>query len=239
MYTLLIALVLGCAVGTGIWYLTYSMVLSIGLGIVVVLLTNVLVSRHFMKKMQALMDTVEKDLRSERIEPALEKLKAAHKYSNWQFFAKRQINGQIGAVLYIRKRFDEAKPYLKDSFAKNWPAFCMLAAQYYREKDYENAFKIMEKAVVSNKKEAFVYSLYAWMLMEQGNSAKAIEVLNRGTAKLPLDERLANSLDAVKNKKKIKMQNYGAMWMQLHLGKSPDGVRQYQALLANQRIKRR
>ena len=239
MYTLLIAVIAALLPSFAIWAFTESVILALVIAMLVVVAINVLVGRYFMKKMTALMEIVEKDLKAERIEPALEKLKGAYKFVNWQFLAKKNIDSQIGSILYVRKRFDEAFPYLKNSFVKNWPAMGMLASYYYRNKDYDKAFSTMEKTIASNKKEGFVYSLYAYFLTEQGRTDKAIAVLTKGTAKLPLDERLAGELDSIKNRKKMKIQSYGPMWMQMHLGKSQDGARPYQALLANQRIKRR
>ena len=240
MYTLLIALVLAGISAAVLWTVTGSVILSVIFPVIVVVLVNVLFGRHFYKKMMALMEAVEKDIKADRIDIAIEKLKSGYAFSNWQFMSRKQIDSQIGSLLYARKRFDEAYPLLSNSIAKNWPAMCMLASYHYRNKDYEKAFKVMDKTVASNKKEGFVYSLYAFMLSEQGKVDKAIDVLNKGVKKLPLDEKLSGELDAVKNKKKIKMQAYGAFWMQMHLGaKTQDGVKQYQSFLMNQKVRRR
>lgn len=239
MLTLLIAAGLGIIIGYGTWYLVGSVLLSIIILVLVIVGVNLLVGRYFLKKITALMGAVEKDLRAERIEPALEKLKSAYRYAPWQFFMKKQLDSQVGSVLYVRKRFDEALPYLKNSFGKNWSALCMLAAYYWRAKDYAAAFKVMDKAVAGNKKEPFVYSLYAYFLTERKQMDQAIAVLTKGKQKIPLNERIANELDAVKNNKKIKIQTYGALWMQLHLGKAQDGAKSYQTFLAGQKISRR
>lgn len=239
MYTLLIAVIIGSALGYLLWILVGSILLSTIVAAVAVLGVNLLSGRYFTKKLTAIMEGVEKDLRSERFEPALEKLRGAYRYSKWQFLMKKQLDSQIGSILYVRKRFDEALPYLQNSFSKNWAARCMLAAYHYRTKNYEAAFKVMDETVAANKKEAFPYSLYAYFLTEQGKEDKAIQVLSNGVKKIPLDERLSSELDAVKNRKKVKIQNYGALWMQLHIGKAQDGARPYQALLMNQRARRR
>ena len=240
MYTLLIAVIVALLLSFITYLLAWnSIILAVAVAVVVALGINILVGRYFLKKMTALLETVEKDLKAERIEPALEKLKGAYKFTNWQFLAKKNIDSQIGSILYMRKRFDESLPYLKNSFIKNWSAMGMLASYYYRGKDYKKAFSVMEKTVAANKKEPFVYSLYAYFLSERGDTDKAIAVLTKGASKLPLDERLASELDSVRNRKKMKIQAYGPIWMQMHLGKSQDGARPYQALLANQRIKRR
>ncbi len=117
----------------------------------------------------------------------------------------------------------------------------MYAAQTYKTGDMGKVRKIMDKGIKGAPKEAFMYSLYAWFLLEKGgDKEKAIEVLTKGVNKNPIDERLSSSLDGVKNGKKLKMQNYGNYWLQMHLGgKSPAGGQQYQQFLMNQRMKRK
>ncbi|GAB7140606.1 hypothetical protein RsTz2092_05560 [Deferribacterales bacterium RsTz2092] len=240
MYTILISVTVSALVGAITFALSGSVLLATVLAIVVLLLITVLIGRYFYKRMQSLMEQVEKDIKADKIERAVERMKGAYAYSNWQFMVKKQIDSQIGTIYYARKRFDEAFPLLKSAVVKNWPSMCMLASQYFRIKDYDKALSTMDKTMKGNKKEAFVYSLYAYMLMERGKTDKAIEVLHKGIEKLPTDERLVGELEAVRNNKKIKIQNYGAMWMQMHIGaKMPDGARQYQAFLSNQKIKRR
>ena len=77
------------------------------------------------------------------------------------------------------------------------------------------------------------------MLSGNGDDSKAIEVLNKGFKKCPLDEKLEANLEALKNGKKIKMERYGNVWLQLQLTKVPEGAKPYQQFIANQRIKRR
>jgi tetratricopeptide (TPR) repeat protein len=216
-----------------------SILLSSVTGVLVVIGINFFSGKLVMKKMSALMLDVEKDLKSERYDMAVDKLTGAYRFAKWQIFVKKQLNANIGSIRYMQKKFDEAFPYLKDSFIKSWMSMSMLAAYYYRKQNYKETFKVMEKVISANSKEAFPYSLYAWFLTERGEVDKAIKILTRAVAKVPLDERLSSELEAVKNRKKLKIQNYGALWLQLHLGKSPDGVRQYQIFAANQRVKRR
>jgi tetratricopeptide (TPR) repeat protein len=239
MFTLIIAIFIGALLGGGIYYLVESWLLSSIVFILIVVGVNFLAGKYFMKKMTALMESVEKDLRSERMDLAVDKLKSGYAFAKWQFFVKKQLDSQIGSIYYIRKKFEDALPYLKNSFSKNWGALAMLASYYYRNKSYNEAYKVMDEAVAANKKEPFVYSLYAYFLSEQGQADRAIKTLAAGLKKIPLSERLQGELDNVKNRKKIKMQVYGPQWMQLHLGKSQDGAKSYQMHLMNQRIKRR
>jgi tetratricopeptide (TPR) repeat protein len=239
LLTLLIAFVSAFLIGFLLWELVGSILLSVIIGVLVVVGINFLTGKLIMKKMSALMQDVEKDLKSERYELAVEKLLGGYRFSKWQLFVKKQLNANIGSIRYMQKKFDESLPYLKDSFIKSWPSMCMLASHYYRKQNYKEAYKIMEKTVSANSKEAFPYSLYAWFLTEKGEVDKAIKILSRAASKLPLDEKISSELEAMKNKKKLKIQNYGALWLQMHLGKMPDGVRPYQAFAVNQRVKRR
>jgi tetratricopeptide (TPR) repeat protein len=239
LLTLLIALIAAAVLGYLVWVLVGSILLSSIIGVLVIAGINILSGRLIMKKMSALMAEAEKDLKSERYDMAVEKLTGGYRFSKWQIFVKKQLNANIGSIRYMQKRFDEAFPYLKDSFIKSWMSMCMLAAYYYKKQNYPETFKVMEKAVSANSKEAFPYSLYAWFLSERGEVDRAIKILTRGTAKLPLDGKLSSELEAVKNRKKLKIQNYGALWLQLHLGKTPDGIRPYQIFTANQRVRRR
>jgi tetratricopeptide (TPR) repeat protein len=241
MLTLIISVALSTALSLGLYLITYKIFWPVVLMAVGILGFNYLIGKTFLKKITALFKSVEKDLAAGRSEKAIEKLKTGYEYGKWQFFVKEQIDSQIGIILYTNKQFDESIDYLKNAFSKNWMAMCMLGAWYYRNQDYDNCFKTMDKAVKKNAKQGFVYALYAYFLSEQKDKDKAIEVLSKGVEKNPIDERLSSSLDALKNGKKLKMQNYGNYWLQMHLGgKQQQGAKQYQQFLMNQRgMKRR
>lgn len=239
MYTLILGILVGILSGY-LGYLIYPSYLLAGIMFIVgLLLFNFFVGRYFMNKLTAVFNSTEKDIRAGRADAAIEKMKYGYKYSKWQFLVRQQIDSQIGIILYANKRFEEAVPYLKKSLKSNWMAMSMLAAYYYRQKDYDNALAVMEKSSKSNKKDSFTQALYAYFLSETGNVDKAIEVLTKAMKKLPEDERLMSASDALKNKKKIKMQSYGTLWLQLHLMKMPEGVKQYQTLIGRQKITRR
>ena len=241
MLTLFISIVTSIAVSTALYLTTYSYFWSIFAAVAVILGMNFFIGKYFMKKLTAEFQGVEKDLRGGRSDAAIEKLKKAYRFSKWQFFVKEQINAQIGIILYSNKRFDEAEPYLDKAFSKNWMALSMKAALEYKKGNKDQAFKVMDKNIKENKKEGFPYVFYAYLLNDSGSKEKAIEVLSKGAAKNPLDEKVESALEAVKNGKKIKMQNYGTVWMQMHMGKGAQaaGGANYQQFLMNQRVKRR
>ena len=239
MLTLLLGILVGIITGY-LGYLIYpSFVLASITFVVGILVFNFFMGRYFMNKLTAVFNSTEKDIKSGKADIAIEKMKTGYKYAKWQFLVKQQIDSQIGIILYANKRFDEALPYLKNSLKANWMSMSMLAAYYYKQKDYANMKAVMEKSSKANKKDSFTQCLYAYFLSETRDVDGAIAVLAKAMKKLPSDERLQNASDALKNKKKIKMQAYGTLWLQLHLAKMPDGIKQYQTLIGRQKITRR
>jgi len=239
MYTLIISLGIGTLAGIGVYLLSYNYFLAILTAAVLVIGINYFIGKKFLKKLTDLFKTVEKDLKADRSEKAIERLKSGYSYSKWQFLVKEQIDSQIGMILYTKKKFDEALPYLKNGLSKNWMSMCMLATYYFKNKNIDEAKKVMEKAIKATPKEGFVYAVYAYILDSNGERDKAIEVLTKGLKKSPLDEKLESNLELLKNGKKMKMQNYGTLWMQLNIEKIPQGAKPYQALIGRQKIRRR
>lgn len=239
MFTIVVSAFSGALIGLLMFYITKSFVLSIILGMIVVIAINFFLGKYFLKKLTELFKLVEKDIRSDKAEKAIERLKDGYKYSKWQFFVKEQINSQIGIILYSKKRFDEALPYLQSGFQKNWLSMAMLGTYYYKEKQYDKMKDTFEKAIKNSPKEGFLYTLYAYYLQAINETEKALEVLTNGNKKVPLDDKLESALEAVKNNKKIKIQNYGNLWLQLNIEKIPQGAKPYHMHLMNQKIRRR
>lgn len=239
MFTLILGLCISSLFGY-LGYLVYpSLVLATLSFAITLVIFNILMSRYFMKKITAIFSSCEKDLKSGRTDIAIEKMKKGYAYANWQFLVKQQIDSQIGVILYANKRFDEALPYLEKTPKSNWMAMSMLAAYNFRIKDFEKVKSIMAKSAKSNKKDSFTQVLNGYFLAEMGFQDEAIAALTKANKKMPTDERIEHALDSVRNNKKIKMQGYGALWMQLHLMKAQDGVKQYQTLISRQKLKRR
>lgn len=190
--------------------------------------TFILISRLVMKKVMAVMDTVTKDLQGQRLEKAVRELQSAFKYSKWQIYVSSQINSQIGMIYYMKRDFNTAFPYLEKSFFKNWAAMGMLAISYMKRNKNDKMRETFEKAVQGSPKESLLWNLYAYCLVEINDTAKALEVLTKGLKKLPGDERIKFNIDALQNGKKMKMKNFGDMWLQFHLER-PGAVMKQQA----------
>ena len=192
-----------------------------------------------MKKVSALFKSVEKDINTQKFDAAIKKLEGGLSLAKWQFLIKKQIYAQLGIIYYLKRDNDQAKYYLQKGTLRNWVAATMLATIHFKSKDSDKMKKIMEKAIKYSKKEGFLYSLYAYYLTQLNEKNRAIEVLTRGSKKAVLDEKLQANLEALRNGKKIKMQNYGPLWMQLNISKIPQGIKPYHLILANKRFKPR
>ena len=167
-------------------------------------------------------------MQNQNIDRAVEILKSGYPIGKWQFFVDQQIDGHIGSILYMGKRYDEAERYLKNSFKKNWVARAMLGVLYYKRKKLDEMIEVFDEAVVANKKESLLWNLYAYCLWKSGRRDKAIDVLNRAIDAGIEDERTERNLKALKNNRKMKMRGWNMMWYQFHLDRPPQQRQQVQ-----------
>jgi len=187
-----------------------------------------LLARLIMKKVMAIMEIVTKDLQAQRVEKSVREMQNGFKYGRWQFSVTGQLNAQIGMVYYMKKDFNTAFPYLEKAFIKNWVAMGMLAISYMKRNKNDKMKETFEKAVQVSPKESLLWNLFAYCLVEINDTAKAKEVLERGLKKLPGDERIKYNMDALQDGKRMKMKNFGEMWLQFHLER-PSAVMKQQA----------
>lgn len=191
------------------------------IGLVAGFVTFFFLARRVQEKLQNLMMDMQRDLQEQKIDRAIQTLQKGYALK-WQMpFMERQINSQIGMLYYIKKDLETAKTYLEKGFAKHYIGQGMLAAIHYKDKNYDKCFEAMDVAVGANKKEPFLYGLYAWFLMQQKNKDKATEKLLAGLTKMPNDERLKTNLNLIQNNKKMKMRLFGDMWAQFMLERPP------------------
>ena len=219
MYNLLIssgAAALVCfglllALGPSWWWLA---LLAAG---VAFLASFVLISRTIMKKVEAVMETAMKDIQNQRFEKGVRELKGALAYGKWQIYVTGQVNATIGMVHYLKRDFSNAFPYLEKGFFKNWMAMGMLAVSHMKRNRRDRMKETFEKAVVASPKESLLWALYAYCLADGGDVEKAKEILQRGLKKIPGDEKLQQNLQLLGDGKKMKMKEYGDLWLQFHL----------------------
>jgi tetratricopeptide (TPR) repeat protein len=181
----------------------------------------ILLARRSVKQLEAVMSQVQKELGGRRIDKAIALLEAAFPLARWQFLVASQLHGQIGSLLYIQKKFEEAEPHLQKSFVKMWPARAMLGAQHFRRKEWKEMESVFDAAVRANKGESLLYAVYAWCEDKRGERTKAIEILQRGTAQVKSDERLKTLLARLQNDKRMKLEAFGEQWWQFWLETPP------------------
>lgn len=195
----------------------------------------ILLTRHFFKKIGALMDVAQRDLQAGRFEKAVKTMESGYKYAPWQFFIRPQLNAQIGTVLYLKREFGPAFEYLRKAFVRHWVAQGMLAICYMKRNKTGKMIETFDKATAANRKEALLWNLYAYCLEHVGEKEKAIGVLEKGIKKSGGDENLKTNLEALREGKKMKMRAYGDMWYQFHLEKPGALIRQQQKAVQGRR----
>jgi predicted Zn-dependent protease len=196
-----------------------------------------LISRLIMKKVMAIMDTATKDLQAQRVEKGIRELQGAFRYGKWQIYVTGQLNAQIGMIYYMKRDFSNAFPYLEKAFFKNWVAMGMLAISYMKRNKNDKMRETFEKALQVTPRESLLWNLYAYCLAEAGDTAKAKDVLAKGLKKLPGDERITHNVEALAEGKKMKMKNFGEMWLQFHLERPSVMMKQQAAAIGG--MKRR
>ena len=197
---------------------------SIFPGVVAAIVTYILLARRTGKQLEAAMGVAQKEMMARRPERAVQALQDAFALARWQFGIASSLHANIGVLLYVQKKFDEAEPHLRKGAAtmiKLWLAQAMLAAILYRRKQYPEMEKIFEAAMRSNKSETLLYGVYAWCESQRGEKKKAIEILQKGVGQNPSDEKLKTLLGRAQNDKRLKLDGWGEQWWQFWLEVPP------------------
>jgi tetratricopeptide (TPR) repeat protein len=226
MYNLLISLAIGVAVAAGIRFGTeFGWIAAIFPGVVAMAVTYVLLVRRILKKMERLMDAMQKEVQARKMDKAVQTLQGGFALAPWQFLVAAQLHSNIGVLHYLDEDYDAALPHLEKSFSKHWIARGMLGALRYRRRDVAGARKVLDDAVKTNRKEGVLFATYAWILEKEGQHDEAIAVLGRGVQANPSDEKLKASLQALQNGKKLKLGKlYEEQWFQFRLEAPPTQI---------------
>jgi tetratricopeptide (TPR) repeat protein len=215
-----------------IWWGSMLICLTVFLGVFL------LFSRITMKKVSEAIETAGKDLQGQRFEKAVRELKDALKYGKWQIYVEGQLNAQIGMIYYMKRDFSNAFPYLEKAFFKNWMAMAMLGICYMKRQKKDKMISTFEKALQWSSKEGLFWNLYAYCLVDCGETAKAKEALEKGLKKLPGDVHLKENLENLKQGRKMKMRHYGDVWYQFHL-ENMAAIQKHQMAAMGGRMQRR
>jgi tetratricopeptide (TPR) repeat protein len=242
MLSTLIALVVGALFGVALHFTTslHPVVPSIA-GVIVFSIIYVILLKKIMGRINEAMESVQKDIAANRPEAAIHKLETVQKkYANWQFYIKKQMNAQIGMVYYLRRDFTKAYDYLTQGFVRHWVAMGMLGIIHMKRNQPKKMIATFDKAVAANRKETLLWSLYALCLEKIGDRNKAVTIMEKGLKKVGGDELMKANLQALKDGKKMKMQDYGDLWYQFQLEKQGAMLRKHtKALQGRRKIVRR
>jgi len=227
MYNLLIAIAAGIAAFLAFLAIPLFTWWSALLPATVALLgAYYVLARRTLKQLEAILLASQKDLVARRTEACVEKLGEGFKLSRWQFLVAGQVHAQLGMILYMMKRFDDARPHLEKSYGRIGQARAMLGALHYMKKDWAAMEKTFEAAVSLNKKDGFLWGVYAWCLDNAGERDKALKALARAVDASPSDEKLKANRLALQNEKRLKMKAYGNEWWIFHLERPPADIAQ-------------
>ena len=237
MYNLLIALAAGGVVG-GIVLATMGWIAALLPFFFIASVVYILRARRSGKRSEGGVERATHDLQQGRVDNAVRILETAYAYNKWQFLVEAQINAQIGGIYFMQRKFKEAEPYLRKAFSRQWNAQGMLAAIHFRRHQLDEAVQVMEKAVKYGKKEALAWGLYAYMLDKAGRREAALDVLQRGTAKIPDNEPIKTNILRLQNRERMKMKPFGDDWYQFGF-ETPSAKRFGQAPPGRQRRSRK
>ncbi|MCA1826804.1 MAG: tetratricopeptide repeat protein [Myxococcales bacterium] len=225
----MINLLLSIAVGVVVFFLALATrVVHPGLcglfGVAGAVGAYVLLARRSGKQLEAIMAVAQKEMMARKPERAIEALQNAFSLARWQFGVTSSLHANIGVLLYVQKKFDEAEPHLRKSgstLLRLWQAQAMLAAILFRQKKYDEMEKTFDGALKGNKSETLLYAVYAWCENARGEKKKAIEILTRGVEENKSDEKLKTLLQRAQNDKRLKLDGWGEQWWQFWLETPP------------------
>ncbi len=215
-----------------------NLLLSLGAAAVLVILTTLLritpwigapvglaagvglfiyLGRKVQQELEKIFGRAGEALKKQKFDAAITIMKEGYAFSSRQFMVKGSIDGQIGMVQYLRQKNDEAEPLLRSASMQHYIAKAMLGILQWKRGEKKQARETFELALKTGKKESLLYAVYAYVLLEMGDRAKAIEVLNKGLGVCKGDERLLSNRTLLQNNKPMKMKVYGEQWYQFML----------------------
>jgi len=231
MYNLLIALLVGLAVAVAVLLAHLPWYAALVPGFLAFAGAFLLLARRVGQRVKAIMDQAQKELsiqstnireRQQRIDKAVKTLESALVWGKWQPFIAGEIHAQIGMVQYMVKDYVQAEPHLRKAGPRNGLAQALLGALHFQRKEYSDMELAFEGAVKGQKKEGILWAAYAWCLLQHKERDKALQVMNRGVAANPSDEKLKSGLVALQNDKKLKMKVWEPLWWQFGLETPPE-----------------
>lgn len=136
------------------------------------------------------------------------------RYGRWQVLLAGQLDAQLGMLEYLQMHWDEARPLLERGRWRDWTAHVCLGAIHHRQGRLDEAWSNFQSAESIGPKEVMVYLVHATLLARSGEREKALEVLARGTEKLPENAHIKELKRTLANKARIDTTRFPETWYQ-------------------------
>jgi tetratricopeptide (TPR) repeat protein len=219
MWTLILSLAAGLVVGGALRAtdLVHSALAATLPGILVALVAAIFLFRRVAGRITPVIEEAQRHLQGGRRDMGLATLRSGLRWSRWHPLLEPQLRTQIGALLYDQQDYDGAVAELKNGAKTPWESRVFLACAYFKLRQEPEMVKAFEDAAKAGAKEDLYWTIYAWCLNAQGKKDEAQAVLKRGLEKLPGNQRLQGSLEALQEGKKVKVAPYGDRWARFGL----------------------
>jgi tetratricopeptide (TPR) repeat protein len=219
MLTIVLSLVAGLLLGGGLRAggVVHSIPAAVLPGLLVSLGVLVFLFRRVSARINPLMEEVQRHLQGNRQDMALGSLRGALRWSRWHPLLEPQLHTQIGALLYAQQDYDAALTELRQGAKSPWESRAFLACCYFKKREEADMVRAFEDAKKAGEKDDLYWTLYAWCLNAQGKKDEAQKALKAGLDKLPGNQRLQGSLEALAEGKKIKVAPFGDRWARFGL----------------------
>jgi hypothetical protein len=214
MYNLLIALAIASAFFALGMIVAGTLVAGFVPGILALIVAYFILARRSGRAFQTIAERAAVEFQQGRFEPGLKLMESALVMSRWQFGIAGQVHGQIGMLMYMQRKWSDARKHLDKSWKRDWRARTMLAAIDHREGQKDSALDRMAALTSHGGKDPVFWALYAYIAVEAKKCDVALEVLTEGLKKCKDSPGLKDLKQAVANKKKLKMKPFAPTWFQ-------------------------
>src|SRR5262245_64802591 len=104
------------------------------------------------------MGEAQKHLQAGRLEKAVDTLKSGFSAAKWHPLLGSQLEAQIGILLYVAGKPDEALPHLQRASRFVWIARAMLGCYWFKKKEFQKMRGPFEAAVRSGKQDSLSWT---------------------------------------------------------------------------------
>lgn len=232
MYTIAISMLVGALVG-GVWtaldlWKTWQM--GILLFVVVSLVSFVLISRAFAKRIEPRFLAIQKQIQGQQVQLAINQLEGLLPLGRWQILLEGQLHAQIGMLTYAMGDSTRAEKHFEKAGYRATEAQVAYAALLYRSGRWPKAREVLDATIRFNKKQILPYHVFAWLLLKEGDRSGAIDKLLAAQKVEPGNESTKENLARLQNGKDLSMKRFGMIWFGLQLEKPPKAMGTVQAM---------